>query len=53
MTNWRTSGETSTRPSGPVSAPKKPITNEPTTLMISVPHGNVSPSQPATSKEQP
>jgi hypothetical protein len=31
------------RPSGPVSAAKKPITKEPVTLTMRVPTGNVSP----------
>jgi len=43
MTNWRASVPTNTRPSGPVSVAKKPMTNEPVTLTIIVPIGNVSP----------
>src|SRR4051812_13487970 len=41
MTNWRVSVLTNTRPSGPVVVAKKPITNDPTTLTMSVPHGKV------------
>ncbi len=41
MTNWRASAPTKMRPSGAVRVAKKPITNEPGTLTISVPIGKV------------
>ena len=46
--NSRKAGLTSHRPSGAVSAAKKPSTKQPLTFTSSVPHGNVSPSCRAT-----
>src|ERR1700688_636987 len=39
------------RPSGPVRVAKNPMTKDPTTLMISVPHGKGSPKARATTPE--
>ena len=51
MTNCRTVGPTSSRPSGPVRVAKKPMMNEPVTLTNSVPQGNSSPIRVATKPE--
>ena len=47
--NWRVTGLTSRRPSGPVIVATKPIRNDPRTLTTSVLQGNVSPNERATS----
>src|SRR5947199_8904794 len=44
MKNWRKFGLAQIRPSGPVSAAKNPITNEPLMFTNKVPAGNVSPN---------
>ena len=52
MTNCRVVPLTSSRPSVPVRVPKKPMMNEPVTLMMSVPQGKVSPNALATDAGQ-
>ncbi len=44
MKNWRKLGVDQMRPSGPVSAAKKPIMSEPLMFTNKVPAGNVSPN---------
>src|ERR1017187_7461028 len=51
MKKVRNDGDTSQRPSVPVNDAKKPMANEPVTLMTSVPHGKVSPKCRATTPE--
>ncbi len=48
ITQVRTSNEAAKRPSVAVRVPNNPITNEPSTSMAIVPHGNAGPASAAS-----